>query len=300
MRVKKPYTFISHSSKDNDFARQLAVALRRAKIRSWLDLDAIENGERWLREIQQGVEGAQALIVIMSRHARESEWVERETLLALQLRIPIHIAMIDEVPLPLHLIDRQYTPFAADDFDASFERLLPAVQRTLEEAEPLDEPHPLPAKISVDATEDNFFAYLEQIENGEQLALIARELYGWANRHADHVEFGGGHFTPAFHVKVDVLEKQITVFSVLAYMRNPAVQIPLDYLMRYPPITRRRVRLNLLKRLNKLLPEGDELGERRADRRPTLSLLSAFDNADQLEQFEGIISDMMEMLRSGR
>lgn len=289
--------FISHSSKDNDFTRQLTRSLEAAGLDVWVDLDDLTSGERWLASIQAGLEKSSAIVIVMSRAARQSEWVEREALLALQLRKPIFIAYIEDTPLPLHLIDRQYTDFQSA-YDEAFQRLLPPLQKVLADVrrpQP-DEKLPLPDDISPDPTEDNFFKYLAQMDDGEPLALIARELYAWAQLHTDNISFGGRH-TPCFHMRIELGDKLVTVASVLAYIANPAVQIPFDHLKKYPPYTSEVARINILHDLNDTLPAADQFADERASRRPTISLLPALNQADILEGFKHILQDMVDSLR---
>ena len=287
--------FISHSSEDNEFVRQLAHDLREDGISVWLDLDEIDDGERWLREIQKGIEVSAAMLVVMSRNARESEWVERETLYALQLRKPIFIAQTENIPLPLQLVNLQYTDFMADYSDGV--DALVAILRPLLNAPPPDTaPHPLPEDVSLDPNEENFFAYIAQMKAGNDYALIARELYRWGQTHGDKIEFGG-RFNPAFHVRVSIGAKDVIVYSVLAYLRNPAVQIPFEYLSKYPPYSDYDLRLATLRELDSLLPDDARFKASRANRRPTLQLDYLLGDARRLEQFKQMVVEIMAKLR---
>lgn len=294
--------FISHSSKDNEFTRKLTRSLEAEGLDVWVDLDDLVSGERWVASIQTGLEESSAVIVIMSRAARQSEWVEREALLALQLRKPLFIAYIEETPLPLHLITRQYTDFRSEtEYDVALQQLLPPLKKALAEASPdadetPPEKLPLPADVSPDPTEDNFFEYLAQMTEGKTLALIARDLYTWANLHTDEVTFGGRH-TPCFHMRIKLNDKLVTIASVLAYIANPAVQIPFDYLKKYAPYISEAERITVLDELNALLPEADQFEDERANRRPTVTLLPALNQADTLEGFKAILEHVVAELR---
>jgi|GEM_PF-3732707 len=108
MSVEKPYVFISHSSHDNQFAREVAVALRSSELNVWVDFESIPYGERWSHSIESAISDSDSILVIMSKAARASEWVERELLFALELRKQIFVVLIDESSIPLYLIDRQH------------------------------------------------------------------------------------------------------------------------------------------------------------------------------------------------
>lgn len=290
------YIFISYSRRDSDLAHTLADNLRDRQLALWLDTDSIRDGDNWLETIQQGVEECAALVVVMSRAARESEWVQRETLLALELRKPVFIARIEDVPLPLHLITRQYTDFTAD-YETGVDDLAVALQRVLQRPVPHTEKQPLPQHLSPHPNEENFFVYLEQMGEGDDIALLARDLFHWAQTNADSVTFGGMQ-TPCFHARVRLPDdKDVTVLSVLAYLRNPSVQIPFDYLRKYPPFTDARLREAALDDLNALLPPDEQFAQERASRRPTVPL-TLFTTANRLEAFKSLVDDLMLELRA--
>jgi len=296
MSVKKPYIFISHSSRNNDMATKIAEGLRDAGFNVWLDLDSIPDGSRWLAEIQRGVEECGALLILMSKEARKSHWVEREALLAMELRKPLFMALIEDVPLPLHLIDRQFTDFR-HEFDVPMADLVQALKDIALMAESdKSERHPLPSDVSAEPTESNFFDYLKQFSDGEAIALVASDLYYWAKKTCDLVEFTGKQ-KPAFHAKITIDASDVTIFTIRAFTREPAAEIPFEYLMNYPPYDRRELRLETLQTLNELLPGNKTFRDDRADRRPSLPLKSALESPENLEAFKAIAQDIINNLR---
>lgn len=70
--------FISHSSKDKPFARWIGTDLKAAGHSPWLDEWAIKVGESIPAKISEGIKDADFVIVILSSHAVNSNWVERE------------------------------------------------------------------------------------------------------------------------------------------------------------------------------------------------------------------------------
>jgi hypothetical protein len=293
MTVKKPYLFISHSTKDKGFTEFLAGRLREASFNVWVDVDSIPDGSTWLREIERAVRSAGAMIVVMSRSGRDSEWVERETLLAMDLRKPLFIALIDDIPMPLHLINRQYTDFREDE-DAAAQHLVSVLKEiSLTQPDETDRT----VKLSPEPDEGNFFAYLEQLSGGEHNADIARDLYAWGKRHVDGVAFGG-KITPGFHARLKLEEDEITLFSLWAYPRQPAVQVNMQSLSAIAPYTDRALRRSTLESLNQLLPDTERHMADKAERRPTFPL-SAFDTADGLETFKQILAEIIDNLRAG-
>ena len=123
---------------------------------------------------------------------------------------------------------------------------------------------------------------------------MGRDLYRWGKKHADKVDFGG-KITPGFHVRIQIGEDEITVFSVWAYPRKPAVQIQFQYLADYPPYNEYKLRLSTLQSIGKLT--NTSFIEDKADRRPTLSL-DLLDTAEKLETFKQIMHEIIENLQS--
>jgi len=296
MATKQPYIFLSHSTKDRDFSEWLADKLRKAEFDVWVDVDSIPDGSTWPREIEKAVTDCAAMVVVMSKSGRESEWVERETLLAMDLRKPLFIAKVDDTPLPLHLINRQFT-----DFRAKWEIPAQKLIRVLRGI-PLEKPFETtrqPENLSPEPNERNIFKYLAKLPGGRQNELIARDLYSWASKHADSVTFGG-KLTPAFHARVRAGKSdvgEITVFSLWAYPQQPAVQVNFLYFAAIPPYDNERLRLSTLKSLNELLPQGEQLNQNKTERRPTLAL-SLLSTADKLETFKDLMGEIMDNLRS--
>ena len=293
--MPKPYIFISHSSQDKPAVAEIVDDLQAKGIHVWVDFDRLESGAKWLDNIQTAIDDCAGFLVILSKVSRRADWVMRECLYALQLRKPLYIALIDDVPLPLLLVDRQFNNFV-DDYDMALADLLTVLEATLANPPKPTEAHPLPDAISPTANEDNFFAYLAQMDKGDELATLARDLYGWSQKTITETEFSG-RFRPAFHAKFAIDGKLVSVFSILAYLRHPTVQIPFDYLRKYAPFTRKEHRLKILRELETLLPDDDSFERDRADRRPTIALEYLLGDAERLEKFKEIVSNIIEALR---
>ncbi len=222
-----------------------------------------------------------------------SEWVERETLLAMELRKPLFIARIDETPLPLHLINRQFSDFRTRP-EAAIKKLIAALKQT-PLTEPLPEPKPNEQKkLSPAPNRLNFFKYVEQLPDGVENARIARALFDWARTNTDSLTFSG-RSEPAFHANLWIGPGGVSVMSVRAYPKQPAVEVPLQYLMSFPPYDDRDQRLHLLHRLDPFIaaPFADD----RADRRPNVPL-TALSDAAALQRFIDLIAEIVKTLRA--
>jgi hypothetical protein len=292
--MTNPYIFMSHSSVDREFTTLLAERLTEAGFHCWVDINDIPDGSTWPREIEKAVRDCGALIVVMTKDARDSEWVERETLLGMSLRKPLFILRVDDTPLPLHLINRQYTDYRTRP-EAGFKKLVAALKKT-----PLTEPLPAPdpreqSQHSPEPNRLNFFKYVEQLPDGEENARIARVLFDWAQQNVDSLTFSG-RAEPAFHANLWVGPGGVTVYSVRAYPKQPAVEVPLQFFMPFPPYDQNEVRLSLLKQLNGFMG-NQPFADDRADRRPNIPL-SAFSDAAKLQTFIDLIAGITNTLRA--
>ncbi|MCE2472601.1 MAG: toll/interleukin-1 receptor domain-containing protein [Anaerolineae bacterium] len=285
-----PNIFISHSNEDSEATDFIVAALRRAGYGVWVDFENIRGGAEWLCEIEAGIERCDAVVLVLSAASRGSTWVERECLYAYQLRKPVITALIADVLIPLHLINIQYCDLR--ERRGGLAKLLEALAAIQLEAESSDY---VPAAISRQPLEANFFPYMEQLPSGDVAGLVARDLYHWARQIADEVAFGGA-VKPGFHARVNRGAGLVTIFSVWAYRRRPSAQIPLDLLAAHAPFSRRSARREVLRWLNRLLPKRSRIAADSCDRRPTFPLRHLSD-AEKLEAFKRIVLDIAERLR---
>ena len=72
------HVFVSHSSQDKPAVRVLATGLLQRGIDAWLDEWEIGPGDDIVAKINQGLEQADAGIIVFSEHSRASRWVESE------------------------------------------------------------------------------------------------------------------------------------------------------------------------------------------------------------------------------
>ncbi|PQP35059.1 hypothetical protein C6A37_04505 [Desulfobacteraceae bacterium SEEP-SAG9] len=123
--------FISYSHKDSAFVDRLAIALIDKNIKVWKDGWKTLAGDSFVKKIQSGIEGASHFCLVLSQHARESKWVEREIKQALLQEskddgIVILPIRIDDCTVPDSLSDRLYVDFRSD-FDEGVKHIIAAV-----------------------------------------------------------------------------------------------------------------------------------------------------------------------------
>jgi len=103
--------FISYSRQDNTFAHRLAQDLRNAGQTVWMDVSTLRAGQDWADEIDRAVRACDALILVVSPDSMKSEWVSKETILAMNLKKSIVPVICRQTDLPVHLVDIQYIDF---------------------------------------------------------------------------------------------------------------------------------------------------------------------------------------------
>lgn len=112
--------FISYSRKDEIFARLLASDLERMGTTIWIDVEHIPHLADWRNSITEGLEQSDALIVIISPEALESEHVEKEWRYFHGRGKPIIPVMFREVQqLPAELSRIQYIDFQGQKYSAA-------------------------------------------------------------------------------------------------------------------------------------------------------------------------------------
>lgn len=103
--------FISYARESIDFALQLKAFLEGEQFEVWLDKSRIKVGQEWKREIDQALERACILIVVMCQNSGISNYVTYEWSYALGRHIPVYpIRLLSDDGAEYHpkLIDIEY------------------------------------------------------------------------------------------------------------------------------------------------------------------------------------------------
>lgn len=70
--------FISHSSKDEEFAERLSGKLRQAGVRIWYAPEDIAPGDKIYKQVKKAISTFDRLLIVLSTHSMESNWVRTE------------------------------------------------------------------------------------------------------------------------------------------------------------------------------------------------------------------------------
>jgi hypothetical protein len=94
--------FLSYSRKELYFAEAVALHLQGAGIKTWFDLQQLEPGCDWNTEIKRGLDLCDGLVLLVSRGAAESPYVDDECKHALDNGKPIYALLFEPIsPTPI-------------------------------------------------------------------------------------------------------------------------------------------------------------------------------------------------------
>ena len=120
--------FLSHSSHDKPFMRQLAGDLTSNGVDVWLDEQRIRVGDSIPEKIAQGLAESDYFLIGVSRNSVESAWVKKELNNALveevgRRKVQILPLKLDESKIPGVISDKKYADFSKS-YKAGLEDLL--------------------------------------------------------------------------------------------------------------------------------------------------------------------------------
>ena len=130
--------FISHSSKDKEFANLVVAQLRSPDMAPWIDSEQIIAGDDIFEQLGQGLQLMDTLVFLISAASLRSEWVDLEVKYAVtreitERRVLVQPFIIDDSPisaLPWFLSHRNVARVIADANGAIY--IANAVQQALQ------------------------------------------------------------------------------------------------------------------------------------------------------------------------
>ncbi len=129
---RKVVAFLSHSSRDKPFIRQLASDLNAAGVGVWLDEQRIRVGDSIPERIAQGLADSDYFLIAISENSLGSSWVQKELNSAMvheieRRRVSILPLKLDTSAMPPAINDKKYA-----DFSTSYRAGLDEVLKALE------------------------------------------------------------------------------------------------------------------------------------------------------------------------
>ena len=142
-----PSCFISHSSRDDEFAKKLYYDLQANGINCWFAPEHMSAGDRVREKIDESIYQSDRLVLILSRNSITSQWVEAEVEAAFEKERRGAVNILIPLTLDAEVFETR-TAWAAEirrtrhigdfcgwqdshKYDSSFQRLLSSVRNTL-------------------------------------------------------------------------------------------------------------------------------------------------------------------------
>ncbi len=126
--------FMSYSRKDADVMRRICGDMRAAGLTVWTDESLIPGTESWKNAIENAIQNAGSVVVILSPDSKQSIWVERELDYARACGLPIIPVLVrgdkEVSAVPFELINAQRVDLRWD-YAGNMPRLIAAVQELL-------------------------------------------------------------------------------------------------------------------------------------------------------------------------
>lgn len=125
--------FISYSHKDKAFVDRLAIQLVRRNVNVWLDRWELSVGDSLIERVQDAVDGASALLVILSKASVSSEWCKKELSAGLlreleERRVVVMPVMLEECDVPVFARGKMFADFRSD-FDVGLTAVVEGISK---------------------------------------------------------------------------------------------------------------------------------------------------------------------------
>jgi hypothetical protein len=140
--ISSDHLFVSYAREDIEFTKRLADSLEAEGIPVWMDSLGVKTGASWVHQIEDALKVSKAVILVMSPSSNDSEVVQDELSLALDLKKQIFPVRIAECEAPLRLRRLQYAEFSATSYERALRRLVFDLRESLRLGTPHAEPAP--------------------------------------------------------------------------------------------------------------------------------------------------------------
>ncbi|TAK12642.1 MAG: toll/interleukin-1 receptor domain-containing protein [Anaerolineae bacterium] len=132
-----PNIFISYSRREAPFVTDLVGRLEGTGYPVWLDYRSMVPGRPWAEQIEEGIRGADVILLVVSDAALQSQYVEKEWRSVLEYGKRVILILFEANDLPTELEKFEWV-----DFRGSYKTALAELVRQLEQPE--QEEFPIP------------------------------------------------------------------------------------------------------------------------------------------------------------
>lgn len=129
MNEVKGKIFLSHSVGDRLVARRVKSCLEQRGYSCFVAPDDMPKALSLSNGIKRGIEQADQVVFLISRNMRNSEWIEREALFAIDYKKKTaHVLVVDGAEIPLYLLSRVVIDPGEGRLEDGLEQLLRDVE----------------------------------------------------------------------------------------------------------------------------------------------------------------------------
>ena len=125
--------FISYSHQDKDFVDKLAIQLVQKNVHVWVDRWELSVGDSLVDKVQEAVDGASALLVVLSPESIKSEWCKRELSAGLlreleEKRVVVMPVLLQDCEIPIFARGKFYADFRTN-FDVGLRAIIDGIAK---------------------------------------------------------------------------------------------------------------------------------------------------------------------------
>jgi hypothetical protein len=125
--------FISYSHENKEFVDELAIQLVQRNINVWLDRWELSIGDSIIDKVQHAVEGASALLVILSKASIASEWCKKELTSGFlreleEKRVVVMPVLLEDCAIPIFARNKLYADFRTN-FDDGLRTVVEGISK---------------------------------------------------------------------------------------------------------------------------------------------------------------------------
>jgi len=199
--------FVSHTSLDKKFTRQLAYDLKKAGVEVWFDEWEIRVGDSLREKVERGIHESGWLIIVLSPRAVASQWVQRELSAAFareldDKRVFILPVLLEKCELPVMLRDKKYADFT-ENYSRGLQELLQTILPTGSgSTAPFGELIDVNAHLWMERFESDLNAIIERARTAGVSKIIASACngpYSWSRSLEISARFNNIYVSLALH-----------------------------------------------------------------------------------------------------
>lgn len=119
--------FISHASRDKQWAEWLGERLGKHGFRIWTDATSVPTGQSFIAELNRTIEKADVVLALLSPNYFQSAWCQQETAAAAASKVPIIPVLVEPCKVQAFLRNYNWADLISDR-DSGLRSVIQAVE----------------------------------------------------------------------------------------------------------------------------------------------------------------------------